>query len=732
MTDAAAVTLLEPDRDQIEIFVDALFRHAGAGGYVSLRSFLGDEKVLKPIRSVPLNGQGLRFLIDVAEDQARRAANNPEPAVFCPPIAVFQSSEGWQARERDLFKGLALSVECDTRADEARWKLEDILGPATVVVRSGGTWMSDDGPKDKLHLHWRLATPAMRDDLAKLKQARRLATLIVGADLSNVPTVHCLRWPGSWHRKASPRLCQIFAVNPDAQIELDAALAALAAAAPAAPQVNPDTGSSATAEDWNELTANILAGSKLHNSLARLAARYLRSGMSEGATVNQLRALMQQSAARQKRPDEWQARYADISRAVSTAAQKYAPVDQQQQGNVGQARREAEPEWLHHLRTHTGTLICNQANAVTALEQMLPDHFAFDEMLQAAVLTKPLEDEQDTVTPRAIRDADLSLLQNKLQRVGFTRMGWDTIHRALEVISERNRFHPVRDYLEALEWDGKPRLSTFLSVYFGTADSAYEREIGRMFLISMVARIFEPGCKADHLPVLEGPQGTLKSTACAVLGGQWFSDHLPDITQGKDASQHLRGKWLIEVSEMHAMGRAEATQLKSFITRQVERFRPSYGRLEVIEMRQCVFIGTTNRDTYLRDETGGRRFWPAKAGYIDIEALTDDRDQLFAEAVKLYRDGEPWWPDKTFEQQHIIAEQAARYEADTWEDNIRDFLLDKTKVAVGQVAVDALGFQTARIARADQNRIMDAMKRLGWRRESDQTDWQGKRWWVRA
>src|SRR5262249_5923790 len=215
-----------------------------------------------------------------------------------------------------------------------------------------------------------------------------------------------------------------------------------------------------------------------------------------------------------------------------------------------------------------------------------------------------------------------------------------------------------------------------------------------------------------HLLVLEGPQGILKSTACRILGGEWFSDHLPDITQGKDASQHLRGKWLIEVSEMHAMGRAEATQLKSFITRQVERFRPSYGRLEVIEPRQCVFIGTTNRDAYLRDETGGRRFWPAKAGNIDVTALERDRDQLFADAVERFNKREQGWPTKRFEQEHIMPEQAARYEADTWEGNIREYIAPRERVLIGDIARDALFLETPRIGTADQRRIAAALERL--------------------
>jgi predicted P-loop ATPase len=187
----------------------------------------------------------------------------------------------------------------------------------------------------------------------------------------------------------------------------------------------------------------------------------------------------------------------------------------------------------------------------------------------------------------------------------------------------------------------------------------------------------------------------------------------------------LRGKWLIEVAEMHAMSRAETAQLKSFISRTDERYRPSYGRKEVIEPRQCVFVGTTNRDSYLKDETGGRRFWPVKAGTINIDKLIADRDQLFAEAVKRYHDGMPWWPERDFERDYIMAEQAARYEGDAWEESIATFLETKSQVTVIQIAREALGIETPRLGTHEQRSIAA----VGWRRQPK--DWRGTRWWTK-
>jgi predicted P-loop ATPase len=360
----------------------------------------------------------------------------------------------------------------------------------------------------------------------------------------------------------------------------------------------------------------------------------------------------------------------------------------------------------------------------------LVNAFAFDEMLRATLLVGPLPGDDNNHVIRPLTDVDVSAVQEYLQHAGLNRLAKEVTHQAVDLRAHECSFHPVRDYLHALEWDRFQRVDTWLADYLGADPTPYTAGIGRMFLVAMAARIFEPACKAAYMPVLEGAQGTRKSSACRILGGDWFSDALPDVTAGKDVSQHLRGKWLIEVSEMNAMNRAEAAALKAFITRDTERYRPSYGRREVIEPRQCVFIGTTNQQAYLRDETGGRRFWPVKTTTVDTEALIRDRDQLFAEAVELYRARARWWPDAEFEHEHIAPEQDARFESDVWEDAIADFLVDKSTVLVGEVARNALHIEMPRIGRAEQNRITAILERRGWHRQKK--DGKGNIPWART
>jgi predicted P-loop ATPase len=411
--------------------------------------------------------------------------------------------------------------------------------------------------------------------------------------------------------------------------------------------------------------------------------------------------------------------------------------DARRKANGGGAKhpKVIHPPWLAGaLCDPRGQPLPVLSNIVLALRNApeVKDLFAFDGMLCAPVLTSALPAADESAAdlgpyPRAVRDSDVSQLQVWLQREALPRISKDATYQAVDLCARNRTFHPARDYLASLAWDKTARLDRWLAYYLGVEPSPYVTAIGKMFLISMVARISSPGCKCDYLLVLEGEQGAFKSSACQILAGEWFSDSLPDI-HDKDAKGHLRGTWLIEIAELSAIGRAEAEHLKTFLTRQVERYRPSYGRLEVIEPRQCVFIGTTNKATYLRDETGGRRFWPVKVGKIDLDALRHDRDQLFAEAVHRYRAGEKWWPDAAFEAEHIKPQQDDRFEGDVWEDAIASHLTTCDRVRVSDLARNVLGMDGAKIGTGEQRRIAAILTGLGWK---PIRDWQGRAY-VRA
>lgn len=472
--------------------------------------------------------------------------------------------------------------------------------------------------------------------------------------------------------------------------------------------------------DVRAVSRELVTGANYHEATIRLAGHWARRGIDK-ATAKQVISAAMEGTPKEQRDARWTARRTDIDRCIEDIYRKHATT----LSGSAQWRSECQLNSRQEPRP-------NLANALLALRKApeMQGLLAYDNMLRAPLLLQPVPSgDSGGAFPRPLRDTDVSAVQEWLQLAGIPGLARDTAHQAVEQRAQEGAFHPVRDYLTGLSWDGTPRLGSWLHRYLGVANTDYAVRIGTMFVIAMVARVFRPGCKADYMLVLEGPQGARKSSACRVLGGEWFSDALPDIRAGKDVSQHLNGKWVIEVAELSALDRAESAALKAFITRSEERYRPSYGRREVIERRQCVFIGTTNRETYLRDETGGRRFWPVKVGAIDTKALAADRDQLFAEAVALYEQGMHWWPDADFERAHIAREQEARFEADAWEEAIDGYLADKTETTVLQVAQHALKMDTQRVGTADTRRITAILERLSWMRGERR---RSTRPWVRA
>jgi hypothetical protein len=336
MRDPSTQEPLEPDRDQIEIFIDALFRHAGTEGYISLRSFREDDSGKPRITGTALV-VGFKYLADAAEDDARRAAQHPAPSVFCPPIAVFSNKD--QAREQDCLKGLALSVECDDRAQQALDRLDPLLGPPTLVVASGGRWTdkATGEQHDKLHLHWRLREPASGDDLQALKHARDLATRLVGGDPSNKSVVHPIRWAGSWHRKAAPRMCRIIADNADQEIDLADALAALLAASPREQEraSNADTEDHGDDDDHlptDEHVRNIVTAKVYNASLCALSSRFICQGMREATVLAVLQGFMQGSSG--PRDTRYWTRYNKLPQTVRSAQKKFGEAHEQTQNKT--------------------------------------------------------------------------------------------------------------------------------------------------------------------------------------------------------------------------------------------------------------------------------------------------------------------------------------------------------------------------------------------------------------
>ena len=319
------------------------------------------------------------------------------------------------------------------------------------------------------------------------------------------------------------------------------------------------------------------------------------------------------------------------------------------------------------------------------------------------------------------------LATNWLQQQGIG-VNVPTAAQAVELVARDRSFHPVMDYLDSLEHDGNARLETMLSKYFGAQQSPYTAAVGRNMMISAVARIFQPGCKVDTVPIFESAQGKMKSTAIKVLFDPWFTDDIEQLGS-KDAAMQTAGVWCVELGELDAMSKTEISKIKAFISRAVDRFRPPYGRRVIERPRECILVGTTNESGYLKDATGSRRFLPFESPKIDIEALKRDRNMIWAEARILYDAGVPWWfaDNKRGVAAATAAktEQEARYQADPWEKPIADYLDSRThtpdhpayQVDIHFVFQQALEMSKDRWNQPAMNRVARCMKRLGWSRK---------------
>ena len=308
--------------------------------------------------------------------------------------------------------------------------------------------------------------------------------------------------------------------------------------------------------------------------------------------------------------------------------------------------QKADTRWMKKLAIkRDGGFEESRTNLLLILENdpHLKGKFALDEFAQRSLVKEDLPWRKAQGPNDFFNDFDEAGLRNYLERVYEISSVLKT-QDAIAQVFHSHKFHPVRDYLNGLTWDGVERLDTLLIDTLGAEDNPLNRVVTRKTMVAAVARVMTPGCKMDYMLTLVGPQGIGKSSVFGRLGGEWFSDSLTSVT-GKEAYEQLQGAWIVEMGELSASRKADVEATKHFLTKRVDRFRVAYGRHVTDFPRQCVFIGTTNDVEFLRDQTGNRRFWVMPVGKQEAKrpwhSLTKEEiGQIWAEAVQRFEEGE--------------------------------------------------------------------------------------------
>ena len=328
---------------------------------------------------------------------------------------------------------------------------------------------------------------------------------------------------------------------------------------------------------------------------------------------------------------------------------------------------EDTPDWAEQLTVGKKGEILNSINNIRLIlehDENLANKMAFNLFTNRVCIIAdlPWKKCDDPVNGTMWDDMDDSGLRYYLERT-YGISGKDKVADALNVVMMNHSFHPVRDYIDSLKWDGEPRVEKIFVKYFGAKDSLYTRAVTRKWFTAAVARIMNPGCKFDNMIVLVGAQGIGKSYFGNKIGKYWYSDTFNTLG-GKEAYEQLKGCWILEMGELSVMKRAEVESVKMFISKQEDNYRSAYNRHVMSNKRQCIFYGTTNDDTFLRDHTGNRRFWPIGCHPENAEAevfdLTDrDIDQLWAEVAYWYKKGETLYLSR--EESMAAAQEQALY-----------------------------------------------------------------------
>lgn len=342
---------------------------------------------------------------------------------------------------------------------------------------------------------------------------------------------------------------------------------------------------------------------------------------------------------------------------------------------------------------------------------------------------------QEVVTDLFAREvesyADHRLGQTKTwlqEQCGLPEIRDHDVRQGIMLFARERERSCIREWAKVHKWDGKLRIDTFFIRCYGVADSVYSRAVSKNFWLSLAARVLIPGCKQDHMVILEGIQGSRKSSSLSVIAGDYFATCAQEI-RSKDFYQAIQGKVLIEFGDLDKFSNSDINEVKNMLSTTVDRFRPPYGREALDFPRQCIFIGTTNNAQYLRDPTGNRRFWPLKTTTLNFEAIQEERDQCWAEAVARIGADEHWWE---MPEEETKAEQEARRQTDLWHDKIAYYLLGMQDVTSAEVAEKAVEMPTEKMNHGVFYRIAAIMKELGWEAARISRNGRQCRGWVKS
>ncbi len=368
--------------------------------------------------------------------------------------------------------------------------------------------------------------------------------------------------------------------------------------------------------------------------------------------------------------------------------------------------------------------MCNAANVLQFLktDPGYAGHVWFDEFHR-----RTFSDLGDAV--KEWTDTDDVHLMMHLQRGGLPRLGVDMVRHAINEYAHLKIRNEPRDWMDGLKWDGKMRIADFFMDCLGAErleDSSYLYAAGHNFWISLAARIYSPGCQLYNMVVMEGAQGTGKTSALKLIGGPWYAEAIESIEK-KDFFMTIGGKLLIEISELESFRPAEVTRIKQIISNGTDRFRYPYESRPADHPRTCVFVGTTNEDAYLRDATGAKRFWPVRCGKIDLPSIQESRSQLFAEAAAAFKKGEPWHLMPGTQTQET---QESRREIDALEDLLSDKLNFDTPITLAE-ACTLLGISAERMDRRIQLRVGNALRKLGYDKKVFRTSGRLQKKWYK-